>query len=88
MSADAIECEGTVEHIARGDLHRVAIVAGAFGRTVLARRSGRLNQHRIKIGRATACWSRYRRSIQRAGASCGGCREYAAPSRDHGDCRR
>jgi translation initiation factor IF-1 len=49
MSADPLELEGIVEHIARGDLHRVAIVAGAFRRTVLARRSGRLNQHRIKI---------------------------------------
>ncbi len=41
--------EGVVEHVGRGDLYTVACTLGALRRTVLARRSGRLNIHRIKI---------------------------------------
>jgi translation initiation factor IF-1 len=46
---DFIECEGVVTHCHRGDKYDVAIVLGALRRNVIATRSGRLNQHRIRI---------------------------------------
>jgi translation initiation factor IF-1 len=46
---ETIEVEGTVLDVGRGDQHHVEVVTGAVTRTVLARRSGRLNLHRIKI---------------------------------------
>ena len=49
MSADTIECEGEVVRVHRGDTYEVQVVIGALRRTVLAKRSGRLNQARIKL---------------------------------------
>jgi translation initiation factor IF-1 len=46
---DVIVFEGEVVRIGRGDLHEVTCAVGSSTRTVLAKRSGRLNQHRIKI---------------------------------------
>ncbi len=49
MSGDVIETQGTVERVSRGDLYSIAIVQGAWRRTVSARRSARLTKHNIKI---------------------------------------
>jgi translation initiation factor IF-1 len=46
---EVLELEGTVVHVGRGDVHTVECTAGTLRRTVLARRSGKLNQHHIKI---------------------------------------
>jgi translation initiation factor IF-1 len=44
-----IECEGEVIRAHRGDKYEVAIVLGALRRTVMATRSGRLNQNKIRL---------------------------------------
>lgn len=49
MSGDVIELEGIVIAEARGDLFTVECQLGALRRTVLARRAGRLVQHRIRV---------------------------------------
>ncbi len=46
---DVIEFEGTVLEASRGDTYRVECVAGALRRTVLARRSGRMNFNRVRV---------------------------------------
>jgi translation initiation factor IF-1 len=46
---NALMLEGTVTAVARGDLYTVECVAGALRRTVLAKRSGRLNTRHISI---------------------------------------
>jgi translation initiation factor IF-1 len=49
VSPDVLLVEGIVEHVGRGDLHTVRVQLGAWKRTVLAKRSGRLVKHKIKI---------------------------------------
>ena len=49
MSGDCIELEGVVLEIGRGDMHTVEVEIGGVRRRVLAKRSGRLNTHHIKI---------------------------------------
>jgi translation initiation factor IF-1 len=49
MSGEAITLVGTVVAESRGDLYEVEVQAGAARRRVLAKRSGRLVVHRIKI---------------------------------------
>jgi translation initiation factor IF-1 len=46
---DVLVFEGVVVQVGRGDIHRVECSAGPLRRTILAKRSGRLNLHRIKI---------------------------------------
>lgn len=49
MSDEKLVFEGTVVRAHRGDVYEVDCVAGSLRRTVLARRSGRLNQNRIRV---------------------------------------
>jgi translation initiation factor IF-1 len=49
MSGDAIEVDGVVLDVERGDFYAVEIMTGMSTSRVLARRSGRLHQHNIKI---------------------------------------
>ncbi len=49
MAGDFIALEGTVVELARGDLYTVEVELGGVRRRVLAKRSGRLNTHHIKI---------------------------------------
>ncbi len=46
---DVLELEGTIVRVGRGDMYEIDVVAGALRRTVLAKRSGRLNMHHIKL---------------------------------------
>jgi translation initiation factor IF-1 len=46
---DVLEMEGVVVEQSRGDFYRVECAIGSMRRTVLAKRSGRLNQHHIRI---------------------------------------
>jgi translation initiation factor IF-1 len=49
VSGDAIEMTGVVVEHGRGDHYKVECVLGSLRRTVMAKRSGRLVQHRIQI---------------------------------------
>lgn len=46
---DVLELDGTIVRASRGDLYEIDVVAGSLRRTVMAKRSGRLNQHHIKL---------------------------------------
>jgi translation initiation factor IF-1 len=49
MSGDALEMVGTVVATHRGDLYEIDARVGALHRRVLAKRSGRLVKHNIRI---------------------------------------
>ena len=46
---DVLTAEGVVEKVSRGDLYTVTVQLGAWKRTVLAKRAGRLVTMKIKI---------------------------------------
>ncbi len=49
MSGDVLTMIGTVVEVRRGGVFVVECAAGAFRRTVLARISGRMHMHRVRV---------------------------------------
>lgn len=49
MSGESIELEGVVMDVHPSDFYSIEIQIGSSKRRVIARRSGRLNQHHIRI---------------------------------------
>ncbi len=49
MSGDMLEVEGKITRCERGDVYRVEVDMGGTAREVICKRSGRLNQHHIRL---------------------------------------
>jgi translation initiation factor IF-1 len=88
MSGEALEVVGVVTGTFRGDLHSVDVELGGVRRKVLATRSGRLNQNRIRIIEGdvvTVEVSPY--DLGRGGSSTGACGARRERTTRHPQCK-